>query len=76
MNNWGGIKEHMRVKSRGFLTNRKVARKIGVDFEVGDKQKFREMEKAKNRKLMLAALLWAAGCLIVTLGLLLFFVDF
>ena len=75
MNNWGGVTEHMRVKRRGFLSSRKTPRKINTDFEEGDKQKFREIEKAKNRKLLLATLLWGIGCTLVTFGVLLFFLN-
>lgn len=75
MNNWGGISEHMRVKSRGFLVNRKIARKVGTDLERGNVQKFRELEEGKNRQLILEALVWGALCLLAALGGLLFFLS-
>lgn len=75
MNNWGGVSEHMRVKSRGFLVNRKVARKIDTDLERGNEPKLRELEESKNRQLMLEALVWGTLCLLAALGGLLFFLS-
>jgi len=49
MNNWGGSKEHMSKKPKGFLSSRRIGKKVGKGSrQVLSKEKIISAQKKKQ----------------------------